>query len=697
LIGLIAFASGLGLDLVNPTQTSWVLVEADHRIHFLGWHMFQHEPWRMPPGVVTNYGHPVGTSIAYTDSIPLFAFLFKLMAPLLPPDFQYLGLWLLLAYMLQGVCAALLLRSIGARPALQVLGAALFVLSPPLIFRYGHPALSAHWLLLACLYLYFRFDCPSMVLMLAWMTVAAVAAATHPYLAMMVVVLGAAHHARLVLVAAQWRMPAFSLALVAVVVGTIFWLTGYSTVGQSSHMQAVGLGLFSMNALALVMPTEGSRLWGPGPFAYATIGQYEGYAYFGSGALLLLATVLVTAIVTGRVKHRPRKTFWQHVPLMVACVLFLMMALSPKITAAESVIFEYNEAWWGPLTVFRASGRMVWPVFYLLLLGVLSAITRWFRFSLAAVLLTFAVGLQAVDLSAAFAGLRHVRSRVWRSPLVSPLWSVAPHYRHLVLIPTNICTPPPDAIDYTPFVLLAGHAGLTVNAGFAARYDVNKLGAYCQEAARRWQEGDVRDDEMYVVRPGLASVFAATARSPLLCLPADDYQMCVTAESYRRWQDSYDVVRRTLPGPEEVSPLHDALEAIYRDDLQRPPTPSAFSRAEATEWVLRYLSYRVTGCGHDEAFSMVAEQIQGLRPLRLCRAGVTARYDVPPADETVRFRTAVEPLLVRTAAAAAPPTYIDNVGQAVWVQEYVRLRRTGLSAIEAIAGVRAAIHRAAGI
>lgn len=694
LIGLIAFAAGLGLVLADPRNISWVLVEGDHRIHFLGWHMFQHEAWRFPPGLVTNYGYPVGTSIAYTDSIPVFAFLFKLIRAAIPTDFQYLGLWLLLCYVLQGVFAVLLLRATGVTTSLQLLAAGLFVMSPPLIFRYGHPALSAHWLLLACLYLYFRFDRTTRASGLAWLVLGVVAAATHPYLAMMVVLLAIAHHARQALVAREWRLPAASLAASGVAVVTAFWLTGYSAVGQSSDVQVVGLGVFSMNALALIMPTEGSRLWGPGPFGYATIGQYEGYAYLGAGALLLLPIAIVMSIVGGRGRTKAGRRFWHHLPLAGACLLLVLMALSPRITAGRSVLLEYDEAWWGPLTVFRASGRMFWPVFYLLLLGVATTISKRFRFPLAASLLTGAVLLQAVDLSGAFAGIRLVRERHWQDPLVSPLWSVAEHYRGLVLVPTNMCTGPSEAIDYTPFVLLAGRAGLTINAGFAARYDVNKVSAYCLDAARRWQQGDVSDDELYVVRPVLAPQFVATARSPLLCAPADAYQLCVTANSYARWQDSYDLVRQTVAPPEDIARFHAALEDIYRDDLQRPPAPSSSPRAEASEWIARYLSYRVTGCGHDEALAKVAEQIGGARPLRLC-GGRIAHADFPPPNDTLRFLLAVEPLLAR-GAAAIPPSYVDGEGLAVWVQEYVRLRRAGRAASAATDDVRATIRRIAG-
>ena len=73
-------------------------------------------------------------------------------------SFQFIGLWLVLSFALQGVFGALLMQLATPRPTLQLLGATLLILSPPLIFRILHAALTAHWLLLAALWLCLRHD-----------------------------------------------------------------------------------------------------------------------------------------------------------------------------------------------------------------------------------------------------------------------------------------------------------------------------------------------------------------------------------------------------------------------------------------------------------------------------------------------------------------------------------------------------------
>ena len=59
---------------------------------------------------------------------------------------------------LQAVFGVLLMRVVTRHVSLQLLGAMLIVLSPPLFYRINHAALTAHWLVLAALWLSLRAD-----------------------------------------------------------------------------------------------------------------------------------------------------------------------------------------------------------------------------------------------------------------------------------------------------------------------------------------------------------------------------------------------------------------------------------------------------------------------------------------------------------------------------------------------------------
>ena len=75
-------------------HVNWIYsIGRDPLQHQLGWEFFRNEPWKFPLGSIDNYGYPIGTSVFYLDSIPLFAFFFKLFSPWLGSQFQYFGIW----------------------------------------------------------------------------------------------------------------------------------------------------------------------------------------------------------------------------------------------------------------------------------------------------------------------------------------------------------------------------------------------------------------------------------------------------------------------------------------------------------------------------------------------------------------------------------------------------------------------------
>ena len=143
LLGLLLFASLAGFQIVAPSNINWLLDSPDPTTHYLGWSFFRHDQWRLPLGLNPNYGMASGSSIVYSDSIPLLALLFKPFSPWLAEPFQYTGLWLLLCFTLQGLFAMLLCGRFVLRLLPQMLAAGLLLI--PFIFLKrldGHYALA---------------------------------------------------------------------------------------------------------------------------------------------------------------------------------------------------------------------------------------------------------------------------------------------------------------------------------------------------------------------------------------------------------------------------------------------------------------------------------------------------------------------------------------------------------------------------
>ncbi len=533
-IAALGATAVFGAEHVYPLHTEW-LMRGDFALHFLGWHVYRTSPWTLPLGATQNLIWPVGSSVGLTDSIPLASAFFKLLDPLLPPTFQFIGIWLVTCFALQGLFGALLMRLATPHPGRQLLGALLFVLSPPLAIRFGHAALSAHWVLLAALWLTFLegADRLSWRRVGGWTLLAGVTATIQPYLLLMVALLMLAAFGREVMVEPR-RLPQ-AAAHVAAGLGAAWlglWQSGSLIVPSAAGLTMGGFGDYSANLLTFIMPTEANTWLSPGPLRYATPAQYEGYAYLGLGVLVLALGALARGIV--RRRRLVPGVLVRYLPLALALVVLTALALGPVVTAGPWVLGSYDPSIWGPLTTFRSSGRMIWPLYYAAVTAILCAVARS-RHRAATLALGVALAVQAADMSGMVPWIRTIGDHGFRDALVSRVWAVAPrHYTRLVLLPSNLCARE-GVLDLRAFLLLAGRERLAINAGATARYDRRRATEYCAELARDVEAGLWDPDALYVMAPDqLPSPATAGDR---VCGVADGVGLCVSAASYARWRN----------------------------------------------------------------------------------------------------------------------------------------------------------------
>lgn len=537
-LGAGLFLAVFGTGLLGVSTLGW-LMRHDLQTYLLAWHHFRREPWQWPLGSIAGVGHPVGTSIGSTDAVPVVAFLLKPWHAWLPDPLQYFGWWLLACFVLQGVFGALLMRVWTGDRRLQVLGACLFVQTPALLVRTGHPALCAHWLLLAALWLSLDGPARPGLRLAAWSLLCAVAAATQPYLAVIVIALGVASA-----VTSAWpvgdqgsvlRAAASCGALVVVTTG-VFWQCGHFLIGDASDFELEGVGFYSMNLLGPVIALGNSMLLPT--VAAATPGQYEGYVYFGAG-WMALAIAALGLTVAGRGRLPRLGAGW------LVVLAFTLLAISPVVTFGSQVLADVNA--WAPrqLAVFRSSGRFGWLAMYVAFVMAAGVVVSAWPARTAALVLFGGVALQAADLSGAYRNL-HARehSAAWTTydtPVKSAAWDVVvPHYRHLVMAPPDMCATvwPMPAGPHLPFSLLAGHHGASINSGNAGRFDVAAVLGYCERLRNDMAAGRLDDDSLYVVSPNVRDELAATPGGAVpLCGTIDGFIVCATESSALSWRD----------------------------------------------------------------------------------------------------------------------------------------------------------------
>jgi hypothetical protein len=533
LFGAALFAWIAGWRVLSPTSVDWVL-KLDWQHHFMGWHFFRNEPWTWPPGLISSYYAPVGTAIGFTDSIPLVALPLKLFASALPTPLQYLGVWLLVCFALQGALGAMLTGLWTPSPTLRILGGALFVVVPTLLGRVGHPALASHWLLLWALFLYFR-DWRVAGSVLHFAAPGLVAGLIHPYLAAMVFAIVAAVAARRLGGEDSWHRRLWTAAqpLLGLTAGLLagWWCSGLLSLSGSGDLASTGLDLYSMNLLAPVASAGWSRFL-PQLAVANDLQDFEGFQYLGLGLLTLIPPALVAGA------FRPRLP-WRHIaPLVLVAFAMAVYALSPRVTFGPETIADYSTPALERLAIFRATGRFFWPATYVLLsLSVWSVVTR-VRGAIAAAILAAALALQAADVSPQWLTLRDTAHsdpfHTWPRTMPSQLWaSMLPHYRHIIFYPPEQCGPAP--VPFLHAAVLAGTYGLSLNTGHLARRDQTATAVYCGKMGQDFRAGLVRDDTVYLLHGDLVQRFREAATHPIVCADPDGIPTCVTASSYQRW------------------------------------------------------------------------------------------------------------------------------------------------------------------
>ena len=526
LLGAIIFFIIFGPKILNPAYIGWTM-EGDAAQHFLGWHFFRSEGWGFPLGIIEGYHYPQGTSLVYTDSIPLLAVPLKMIGSLLPAVFQYHGFWLLSAYILQGYFSILLLKETINRPALIILGACFFLLSPILVQRARiHESLTAHWIILAALYLYLQAD--TFKYRIRWLLLLALASLVHFYLLVMAAMIFLGYLLKQFLLN-QKKLPVSLLkftALAFVLTLIPMWLAGYF-IFNVRNTDSGGFGNYSMNLAAPfnATPIEGEI----GEFAFlepipvATHDQlFEGFNYLGLGLILLL---LIAGFLF--IRQRDAVPVRRYLPLILVGVVLFIISLSNKITLADKTLIELQLPFIVEkgLGIIRSSGRMFWPISYMVMLASIGVVGKYLTTKKAFLLLLALFVIQVVDLAPWYLNV-NLDETTWESPLVSAEWEqLMETADHIVFIPPNEF----DA-DIMTFAFLAASHGKTINVGPTARTDIEFRAQYRTKVIKEFEQGQLAAKTLYVIRDDAYLV------GPI---PDSDFR--------RRNLDGYNIVLPTMP------------------------------------------------------------------------------------------------------------------------------------------------------
>jgi hypothetical protein len=550
LVGTAVFIYVTGGAIINPTNRDWLMF-GDAAQHYLGWEFFRHTPLlQWPIGANYPLGMELSSSIVFTDSIPIAAYIAKLFNPILPATFQYLGIWIWLCFVLQAFFAQRFLWFFLSNKAHVYLGACFVVLSPPLIYRlvhagYGHIALASHWLILASFCLYLRPGRND----LRWSLLIALCWLIQAYFAPMVAAIWIASLVKRLFIDGERFSLLKSTGVVALTSLIVMWASGYFMIGSNFNPEGWNY-VFRWQPLSLVdSGADGSTGWSHLLGDRAQLdGETEAFSFLGTGVIVLMAISLARAALQNRMTKvlvaigtlgslsllfvsitrslplsrvlsmcallvvfaffcatllnlsRLSNSWRTYVPLIIAVCMLAVYSMTNRVGFAQQTLFEYPL--FSPLRqfteTFRTHGRSIWPLYYLAIFAAVVVFAKTSSKKYTGLLLLALFCFQVIDSSSAISLARHrFDSPQWVSPMKDPRWEMfAKNYKHVVVVP-----PLNDDQEERWIVIddFANRYRLGTNSGSFSRFDQNVYTKSYQDRAAELISGKPNKDTLYIV------------------------------------------------------------------------------------------------------------------------------------------------------------------------------------------------------
>lgn len=410
----------LGFSNLFPWNYSWLYSKGDGALTQLGFEFFRKAPLvQWPITAVPKY--VAGSNMIIPTENAASNIVAKVIGVFVPGSFQFVGMWIVLCFALQGYFGAKLLgRFVDSRSSI-VFGSFFFVLSPALLYRVGvmnHYHLGSHWMILFAFFLYFGTESRTRT----WCLLLFCGMLTSVYISVMLLVVFLAHQVKRYLVTKEVRITSLVVPIIAAVFG--FWVMGYASM-QSS---ITGSNFFRLNAIAWFNPgysDDGSfsgvlNFIGNSRLRRVFSEEWEGFQYLG--------TVVIAGVLLGLANIRKmqiRQNWCEYAPILLAGSALFVFALSNRI-----VFLQQEFSYWWPSQlldlrqIFRGATRFGWPAYYLVTLFAVVQIIRFCSVKKLKAGVAIASVLMLIEASP---GIAYVRSefsssRTYETSIVDQKW-----------------------------------------------------------------------------------------------------------------------------------------------------------------------------------------------------------------------------------------------------------------------------------
>lgn len=547
-------------------------IHHDWGTHYLGWAYFKNESWTFPLGEIARYTYPVGTNIGFTDSIPIMAIFFKIFAAGLPEDFQYFGIWLFMCYWLIGFYSWRLFSYFRVGIILKCVAVVLIMCNPVLVFRGMHPALCAQWLIIASFDNYFRAGSghqetrKSNISQTALLIVSSIIT---PYLTAMIGIFSIIIPLKDVVTKKHLSTgkaifyPLFAFAGVFIAWFVVGLIGGSARLASTDDFS---LYTFNLNGFVNSFGSQYSHFSSGLPLYHEM--QYEGFAYLGAGFVLLSVLGLVLIILGYKFVC---KILMRHYLLAAVCLLMLLFAFSNKWTLSSDVVFEFDipdfvKTIYG---VFRAPGRFIWPLYYLIIISAFVFCARYLNKFACPVFFLIAI-IQLYDVEPLLT-IREFKPGTYDTPLNDANWInvLKPFDNVVVYPPFSFNYSMVNHMDYQDLCYLALKAGnKPITNGYTSRINITASQAYRDKINMMLYRGRVSRSSIFITIPDqLPNFNKVLSRGDFSCLSMGDFIAIISSEQKENLKSFADVNRKLERYVDSIRILSPTPQANFR---QRP-------------------------------------------------------------------------------------------------------------------------------
>jgi hypothetical protein len=518
------------LSFIRPTFFAW-LYGGDWDAHFLAWHFLRHEAWSFPLGRISKLAYPYGTSVAFTDPLPIFAYLFRIFNAWLPADFQYAGIWFALCFILQALFGAWLVELLTSNLLLIGTGSLLFTVSPVLFHRVRHISLCAHWLILAFLWLYFQKRARTWVDYVFLYVLNFIAWWSHPYLGGIITALSICALARWTCSGDRldWRRFGAQFTSLALFNAFHLFVGGYFN-APLGDIQTDTWGAEALHLYGLFQ-SDGYTNFKIFPWHYPN--PDGSYMYLGIGMMMMAVLGIVLHFRSDPNENRSagangHRADFSHTTvkfLLITCGLLTIYALSNRIYWDQQMILKY------PLPnivlrnfgIFRICGRFFWPCYYLIFFFSIRMVLKHFRPVVAGCIMMSVLSLQLAEFKDKMCIYTMGEAFPLYTPLKDKFWDHVDRFKGIMIIP-NTYDVKTDA-DFFFFAYLAANHGMYTTFAHTARYSHAQV-AYLTEAQNQIKTGTINPDILYIVPDIHVREWAPYFKKIAKCGRIDGYYVC---------------------------------------------------------------------------------------------------------------------------------------------------------------------------